>query len=119
MIDEKTWPTYSELPSQKNMPDCTVDQNGKKIESLEQWEEYRVYLKEMFSHYMYGHAPKSRGKITANTTGVQAASESSLKTEILCQISIFAAHLCNIHLVPQHQSSCRRVLFHRQFQNEI
>lgn len=68
MIDEKTWPTYSELPSQKNMPDCTVDQNGKKIESLEQWEEYRVYLKEMFSHYMYGHAPKSRGKITANTT---------------------------------------------------
>ena len=28
-----------------------------------------------------------------NTTGVQAASESSLKTEILCQISIFAATL--------------------------
>lgn len=68
MVSETKWPTYDELPSIKNMPDCTVDRYGRKIASVEQWEEQRAYLKEMFAHYMYGHAPKERGKITANIT---------------------------------------------------
>lgn len=63
------WPSYEELPAVKNMPDCTVGRDGKKIASLEQWEEEREYLKEMFAHYMFGHLPEERGKVETSLTG--------------------------------------------------
>ena len=52
------WPSWDELPAIKNMPDCTIDRDGKKIANTEQWEKQRAYLKEMFAHYMYGHLPE-------------------------------------------------------------
>ncbi|MGI5896307.1 MAG: hypothetical protein ACOX6U_05055 [Oscillospiraceae bacterium] len=60
------WPTWEELPAIKAMPDVTIDKDGKPITNLDQWETQRAYLKEMFAHYMYGHIPQERGKVTAN-----------------------------------------------------
>lgn len=62
------WPAWEELPAIKGMPDCSVDRNGKAITSHEQWEPQRQYLKEMFAHYMFGHLPETRGRVTANIT---------------------------------------------------
>ena len=62
------WPRAEELPVQVQMPDPTLDRYGNKITSLNEWNEHRAYLKELFAHYLYGHYPEERGPVAVELT---------------------------------------------------
>lgn len=45
------------LPIQKGMPDPFLMPGGKRVQTLEDWEEQRAYIKAMLAHYLYGTVP--------------------------------------------------------------
>jgi hypothetical protein len=52
------FPPVGELPSRPELPDPLVSFGGKRVTTAAEWEkERRPELKELFRHYMYGHAP--------------------------------------------------------------
>ena len=51
------FPEVDQLPLQENMPDPFLMADGKRVQSLEDWEQQREYLKEMLCHYLYGSIP--------------------------------------------------------------
>lgn len=55
---QKTFPSFSDLPEHKELPDPLVMLNGKRVTTRAQWnKERRPELKALFQHYMYGYLP--------------------------------------------------------------
>ncbi|MDR0636557.1 MAG: hypothetical protein LBF87_05715 [Treponema sp.] len=46
---------------QERLPDPFLKPDGTRVKSAAEWEEQRVYLKEMLAHYLYGHIPPESG----------------------------------------------------------
>lgn len=54
----QTFPTFAALKPQAELPNPLVGLNGKKVETVREWETHRrPELKELFQHYMYGKLP--------------------------------------------------------------
>jgi len=51
------FPAVDELPFNKGLPNLFVMQDGSYVETKEDWEKQRDYLKAMLEHYQYGHMP--------------------------------------------------------------
>jgi len=60
------FPPPDKLPSRPELPDPTLALDGKKIETVREWEAKRKpELKGLFEHYMYGKFPAKPEKVTA------------------------------------------------------
>ena len=57
------------LALQKGMPDPFLMHDGKRVQTLEDWEKQRAYIKAMLSFYMYGHMPPRPEKIKIKQVG--------------------------------------------------
>lgn len=102
------WPSWDELPAIKNMPDCTIDRDGKKIANTEQWEKQRAYLKEMFAHYMYGHLPEERGPVSARLTAREPKyNEKAVEESIELTFGAEKAITLHLRLIYPNRSGVR------------
>jgi len=45
------------LPLQKGLPDPFLMPGGKRVQTRQDWEKQREYIKAMLAHYLYGHMP--------------------------------------------------------------
>lgn len=52
------------LTAVKNLPDPFIKPDGTRVETPEQWEEQREYLKEMLDYYMYGEVPQPPSNVS-------------------------------------------------------
>ena len=57
------------LPLQEGMPDPFLMSDGKRVQSLQDWQEQREYIKAMLKHYLYGSIPPLPKKIEVEQTG--------------------------------------------------
>jgi hypothetical protein len=53
----------NQLPSHEGLPDLFLIPDGSRVSTEVDWDEYRVYLKEMLAHYQYGHMPPKPERI--------------------------------------------------------
>jgi len=67
--EQYTFPKADDLPIIENLPDPFVMQDGKRVETLEDWQKHREYLKAMVQHYMYGVRPPAPEQVEVQVTG--------------------------------------------------
>ena len=64
-----SFPEFSQMRSQLDLPDPLVLMNGERVTTKEQWiQKRRPELKALFQHYMYGHSPKGNAAFTLGAT---------------------------------------------------
>lgn len=63
----------AELPSINELPDPFLKPDGSRVGSVEEWDEQRVYLKELMAHYLYGHRPENVGMATGEVVHARLA----------------------------------------------
>ena len=51
------FPSVDELPVQNDMPDPFIMEDGSRVQSLEDWNEQKKYIRAMLEHYLYGTVP--------------------------------------------------------------
>jgi hypothetical protein len=68
---EYSFADVDELPVQTGMPDPFLMSDDKRVQTLEDWEQQRVYLKEMLAHYLYGKVPPLPKKIEISQIGTK------------------------------------------------
>jgi len=58
-----------DLPLQKGLPDPFLMPDGKRVQTLQDWQKQREYIKAMLAHYLYGHMPARPKKIEVSQVG--------------------------------------------------
>jgi hypothetical protein len=61
-----------DLPVQTGMPDPFLMPDGSRVQTQQDWEKQREYLKEMLSHYLYGSVPPRPQTIEIKQLGTKA-----------------------------------------------
>ncbi len=59
-------PEVKDLPSQKEMPDVMVMEDGTRVTTPEQWKQRREEMKEILEFYELGHCPPPPGNVKGN-----------------------------------------------------
>jgi len=52
-----TFPAVENLPVQQGLPDPFVMADGKRVQSVQDWQAQRAYIRAMLEHYLYGSIP--------------------------------------------------------------
>ena len=52
-----------DLPVQPSMPDPFIMEDGRRVETLEDWKEQKKYIRAMLEHYLYGTVPPLPQKV--------------------------------------------------------
>ena len=65
------YPAIDDLPHQKGMPDPFLMPDGSRVQTLQDWEVQREYIKGMLSHYLYGQVPPIPKQIEVKLLGAE------------------------------------------------
>ena len=83
---------------QESLPDPFLKPDGTRVASAMEWEEQRVYLKEMLAYYLYGHIPSESGGATGAIIGRESALNHSAIKETV-RITCGASNAINFDAV--------------------
>jgi len=67
-----TFPTVENLPVQKGMPDPFLMADGRRVQTVQDWQAQRAYIRAMLEHYLYGCIPPLPEKIEVEKTGAES-----------------------------------------------
>jgi len=70
---DSEFPSVSRLPVEPALPNPFVRSDGTLVETINQWQEQRRYLKKMLTHYMYGEMPPRPSRVQIHQTMAQSA----------------------------------------------
>ena len=51
------FPSFDDLIPQRGLPDPFIMFDGSRVKTLEDWENQRMYIKDMLLYYQYGYYP--------------------------------------------------------------
>jgi len=77
-LGETKFPEAGQLPVLKELPDVFLMNSGKRVATLEEWQQRRVQIRDLLLHYEYGHPPPEptsiavEGETTRNALGGKA-----------------------------------------------
>jgi hypothetical protein len=54
---KREFPNAENLPVHKGMPDPFIMSDGKRVQTIQDWQVQRAYIKAMLEHYLYGSIP--------------------------------------------------------------
>ncbi len=76
-----TFADADELPVQAGMPDPFLMPGGKRVQTIEDWQEQRAYIKAMLEHYMYGTVPPRPEEIEIKQLGLKELEDGAIVEE--------------------------------------
>jgi len=71
-IPSNDFPGFDDLVAKRGLPDPFMMADGRRVKTLEDWEEQRAYIKDMLLYYQYGYYPPAPKNLKAEIISSKA-----------------------------------------------
>ena len=78
------FPSYDDLVAERGLPDPFLMADRRRVETLDDWDEQRAYIKDMLLYYQYGYFPPAPDNLKVETLGSGAIFDGkAMETQLL------------------------------------